>query len=484
MEILAAKAVNLVGGDGLVRGSLAEGGLDPAHIEGFLADAAAAGLELHSLMVYHNGLVGFEIFKWPYGAGKRRVMHSVAKSFTSTAIGFAVAEGDLRLDDTVISFFPDDLPAHVAPHLAAMTVENLLTMQSGHAGEVSGAFWRGVNSSWIREFFSIPVVHAPGTTHVYSSAVSYMLAAILYKTTGQTLHDYLKPRLLEPLGFKDETWDIGTDGFNPGGNGLTCTVPELLKLGILYANDGMWDGKRLLPEHWAARATRQHVERYGFHWVVYDNGAYAALGQFVQLAMVFPEHKAVLALTGAIDGSALALPHIFSHFPAAFERPELSSKAAEKRLSAMVKAWALPAPLSQRPFDCLPAGRTLYAIAPNPLGVKQIAFERDADQLSLFLTNEEGTFLIRNGINRWLHGVSTMPGRELHHGYRLMGTSVVAAAEAIDPQTLKMTWCFDETAFRDTVVCAFDGEQVTIDRSVNMNSADRRWPTLVGRRQS
>ncbi len=481
MTILAEKSVGYTGDDGLIRGTFADSGIDPAQVEGFLADVEAAGLELHSLMVHHNGLLGFEIFKWPYAVDKRQIMHSVAKSFTSTAIGLAISEGYFGLDDAVISFFPDDLPETIDAHLAAMTVGDLLTMQSGHAGEVSGAYWRSLKTSWVREFFNIPVVHEPGTKHVYSSAVSYMLAAILYKTTGQTLHEFLKPRVLEPLGITGETWDIGTDGFNPGGNGLTCTVPDLLKLGILYANDGVWNGQRLLPEGWVAQSTRQHVEQYGQHWVVYDNGAYASLGQFVQMMLVFPEQKGVIALTAAIDGSILLLPHIFSHFPAAFQDAH-PSPVAEARLADLVKSWAQPAPLSQRPFDCLKDARTVFEMEANALGVRQIAFDREGDRLTFALTNETGTFEIRNRINRWHRDNGSMPGRELHHGYEFSGTPTQAAAEAIDAHTLRMTWCFEETAFRDTVVCAFDGDRMTMDRSVNMNSSDRRWPTLTGRR--
>jgi len=134
--------------------------------------------------------------------------------------------------------------------LAAMTVEDLLTMRTGHAGETSGAIWRGINASWIEEFFKIPVVHPPGAVYVYTSAASYMLSAIITRTTGETLHDYLKSRLLQPLGITGEHWDIGPDGINPGGNGLTCKTADILKFGVLHAQKGLWNGQRLLPESW------------------------------------------------------------------------------------------------------------------------------------------------------------------------------------------------------------------------------------------
>ena len=470
--------------DGLARGAPSASGVDANGVIAFLDAVEAAGLELHSLMLHRGEHVVAEAWRWPYRPDRRRIMHSLAKSLTACAVGLALEDGRFALTDKVVSFFPDALPAQVDDKLAAMSVEDLLTMRTGHANEVGGSLWRTIDASWIGEFFKIPVVHQPGTVFVYSSAASYMLAAIVTRTTGQTLHEYLRPKLLEPLGIKGETWDIGPDGFNPGGNGFTATTSDILKLGVLQAQGGVWNGRRLLPEAWVKTATAPHADNghYGYHWVTYDNGAFAAVGMFVQIVMVFPDHGATLALTGAIDGSDKIVPLIFNHFPGAFRAEPFDGAAADRALAARLATLPgprTPASASAHTRKRLPHGR--FTVEPNPLGVTEIALESVGDTCAFHLTDAEGRHTVTAGWTAWLEGRTDMPGRELHHGYRLRDAVVVAAVEWTDPATLQFTWIFAETAFRDTLTCRFDGDRLTVEREVNINSAARRWPTLVGR---
>ena len=270
-----------------------EAGLDETRLAAMIAECRAEGQDLHSLLLFHDGKLALEGYWWPHDAARRQVMHSVAKSFTSAAIGLALAEGRFALTDKVVSFFPQFLPAGVDEKLAAMTVQDLLTMRAGHGEEISGSVWRRIQTSWIAEFFKLPVVHQPGTTYVYSSAASYMLSAILTHTTGQTLHDYLKPRLFEPLGIFGESWDIGADGINPGGNGLTCKPIDLLKFGILYAQGGMWQGRRILPGRLGGAKRGTHTSGdpgfgYGYQWHTGPHGEFYATGLFGQMIAVFP----------------------------------------------------------------------------------------------------------------------------------------------------------------------------------------------------
>lgn len=275
--------------DGLPRARPAEAGIDARLLEAFLDKVEADGIDLHSLVLHRKGHVGAELYWWPYGPERPRVMHSVAKSFTAAAIGMALEEGKFALNHKVVDFFPDHLSVAPGGYLADMTVEDLLTMRTGHAEETSGSRWRGLRSSWIAEFFKIPVVHRPGTVYKYTSAASYMLSAILSRTSGETLHDYLRPRLFEPLGISGETWDMGPDGINPGGNGLTCKTIDMLKLGVLHAQKGLWQGRRILPETWVARATRPHSPGgYGYHWMTGPEHSFCAMGVFGQLLVVFP----------------------------------------------------------------------------------------------------------------------------------------------------------------------------------------------------
>jgi CubicO group peptidase (beta-lactamase class C family) len=469
--------------DGLMRGRPSEVGVDADAISAFLDDVEAAGLDVHSLMLHRGGKVVFEGCWWPYDADRPRIMHSLTKSVTACAVGMLIDEGRLFLADKVISFFPEHLPDLVSDKLAVMTVEDLLTMRTGHAQETGGPAWRGIDTSWIAEFFRIPVVYQPGTSYVYTSAASYMLSAIVTRITGETLHGYLRPRLFEPLGITGETWDVGPDGVNAGGNGLTCTRADVLKIGILHAQKGVWEGKRLLSEAWIAAATYPHAPGYGYHWVTNWNGAYSAVGIFVQMIMVFPREGATLVITAAIPGSEKLTPLMAKYFPAAFRDAPFDGRDADDRLAARQPALGRPRVLqsaSNGAYARLTGAR--FAIAENPLGVTEIGFEVEREGMVFRLRDAEGWHEVRAGCDGWIESRTDIPGRDLHHGYRLQDTPVLAGARWLDADTLAMTWFFLETAFRDTVVCRFRDGAVTLDRGVNVNSAALAHPTLTGQR--
>jgi CubicO group peptidase (beta-lactamase class C family) len=475
-------------------------GVDADAIVAFLDAVEAAELDLHSLMIHRNGKVVVEAWRWPYRADRPRNLHSVAKSFTACAIGLALEEKRFSLDDKVVSFFPDALPAVVGDWLAALTLEDLLTMRVGHGGETSGAQWRALGTSWMEAFFRIPIVEQPGGSFLYTSAASYMLSAVLSRVTGETLHDYLKPRLIEPLGITGETWDIGPDGINPGGNGLTAKTVDLLKLGILHAQNGVWEGKRLLPEHWVATATRAHVEsgRYGYHWWTRPDGMYSAIGKFVQMALVFPAQGVTLAVTGAIKGSGRLMPYIDRYFPAAFREVfrdgPIAGPAADARLKARLVEWQREdAPVAWKAPYLLadPVGhrggatrarteKRRFTMQPNAQGIVALQLAFGERECTLRLTDADGEHAIVAGFDRWIEGANEMPGRDLHHGYRLLGSPVVARACWLDPARLQMTWIFAETAFRDTVICEFAGQQVVFKRAVNINSGALSHDDVTG----
>lgn len=470
--------------DGLLRASPSSVGIDANEVLAFLDEAEADGLEMHSFMLHRHGRVVAEGWRAPYRADRPRILHSTAKSFTACGVGLAIDEGRFALSDKVVSFFPEQLPAVVSENLAAMTVEDLLTMRTGQESETSGAIWRALDSSWIAEFFKIPVVHRPGSTYVYTSAASYMLSAILTQTTGETLHDYLKPRLFQPLGISGETWDLGPDGINPGGNGLTARTADLLKLGILHAQGGLWEGRRILPEAWVTESTRAHVQqgdsRYGYHWSIRPKGAFSALGIFVQGALVYREQGAVITITGAMEKSRLLFPHVERHFPKAFSG-QGGSAAADERLRQRLATWRQPRVVAD-------AGSSLasrvsgvdYAMEPNPRGISHLRVEFREGACIFELRDAQGTYGVNAGVGHWIEGRTDMPGSDIHHGYRLHDASVVASAGWIDEQTLEMTWIFVDTAFRDSVVCRFEGDTIRFKRRVNVNMGLREHPELSG----
>ena len=474
-----------VDSDGLKRGEPREAGINAAIVEAFLDDAAAIDLDIHGLMLHRAGLVAAEGWRWPYRADRPRIMHSATKSVLACAIGMALEEGRFRLQDKVISFFPELITGSIDAKLASMTVEHLLTMRAGHAEETSGSIWRGISTSWTAEFFKIPIVYPPGTTYMYTSAASYMLSAILTKVTGQTLHDYLKPRFFEPLGIVGEQWDLGPDSVNPGGNGLTMKTADLLKLGILHAQGGLWKGKRILSEAWIAEATRSHGDNYGYQWATRPGGAYSAIGIFMQFVIVFPRHRAALAIVGAAqEGSQVYMPIVERHFPRAFDEQLPASEAwkADESLRARLAAASKQPPLaagSSRTAAHV-SGKT-FRIEPNPLGVTAVSFVFESDRCVFHLVDAAGDHSVVCGTREAIESRTDMPGADLHHGYYLQSAVVVASAIWTDENTLQMTWVFAETAFRDTVICRFEGNGVTIERSVNVNSSARSWPGLSGK---
>jgi CubicO group peptidase (beta-lactamase class C family) len=471
--------------DGMKRAEPRDAGVNSAVVAAFLDDAAASGLEIHGLMLYRAGRVAVEGWWWPYRADRPRIMHSVTKSVMASAIGLALQEGRFRLQDKVVSFFPEYLPAGVDDKLASMTVENLLTMRAGHAAETSGSIWRGIHTSWTAEFFKIPVVYQPGTTFMYTSAASYMLSAILTKVTGETLHDYLRPRFFEPLGIKDEQWDIGPDNINPGGNGLTMKTADLLKLGVLHAQRGIWEGRRVLAQEWIAEATRSHgPDNYGYQWATAADGAYLAIGIFMQFVMVFPRQQATLAVVGASqEGSKLFLPVVQRHFPLSFETqlPAAEAAKADERLRARLNAAGSAPQIVSYPAKSAAriSGKT-FRIEPNAAGVTAVRFVFENDRCVFHLADADGDHTVVCGLQDWIESHTNIPGADLHHGYTLESAVVVASARWLDENTLQMTWIFADTAFRDTVICSFDSDRVTATRSVNVNSAALTWPKLSG----
>ena len=185
------------------------------------------------------------------------MLYSLTKSFTSSAVGLAVAEGRLSVDDLLLSFFPDEAPLHPGANLAKMRIRHLLSMSTGHDKDTTERLH--ANPDWIKTFLALPVEHAPGTHFVYNSGASYMLAAVVQKLTGMKLIDYLTPRLFEPLGIQNPTWETSAEGINFGGWGLSIKTEDIARFGQMYLQKGMWEGKRILSEVWIAEATSKQV---------------------------------------------------------------------------------------------------------------------------------------------------------------------------------------------------------------------------------
>jgi len=474
--------------DGLTRGSPSEANVDSRVVLNFIDEVFANDLDLHSFMLYRHGKIVAEGWSWPYENHRPHVMHSLTKSVTACGVGLAIEEGHFGLEDKVISFFKDELPDVVSDELAALSVRDLLTMQAGHAETVSGSVFRPIRTSWVVEFFKIPVVKEPGVEFLYSSALSFMLSAIVTKTTGEAVRDYLEPRVFQPLGISGLTWGASPNGISSGGNGLTWMTADSLKLGILHLNKGRWDGQQVLPRSWVEEATRAQVPAgdYGYQWWLEESAnAYYASGAFGQYSIVFPEHDAVLAITAGVPRGSPFHSVIFDHFPAAFSDADPASQgvATNELQNRIENLRLLPfARHTTSPLVPQVSGST-FIMESNDDSVSTIRLDFSDARVNFRLADHRGEHLVRVGLRDWIEGTTSITGNKLHHQYQADDMKVVAHGQWWDEHTFEMTWQFVETAWVDHVVCRFYDDRISVDRRTNANYASRIAPTLRGSTQ-
>jgi len=299
---------------------------------------------MHSFMLVRHGKVVAEAWWAPESADKPHVLWSLSKSFTSTAVGLAVAEGKLSVDDPVLSFFPEDAPKNPSANLKAMRVRDLLTMSTGHQEQPA----LNDQTPWVQSFLAQPVPHKPGTHFMYNTPATYMLSAIVQKVTGKTVLDYLRPLLFEPLGIENPKWDTSPQGISIGGYGLFVRTEDIAKFGQLYLQKGKWQGKQLLPASWIEQATSKQVSNgsdpnrdwdqgYGFQFWRCRHAAFRGDGKSGQFCLVLPEQDAAIAITADTKDMQAELNVVWDKLlPAFHDMPLPENMAEQSKLKATI----------------------------------------------------------------------------------------------------------------------------------------------------
>ncbi|WP_207645529.1 serine hydrolase [Marvinbryantia formatexigens] len=263
---------------------------------------------VHGYIILRNGNTVAEAYRYPYTRESRRILHSVSKTITAIAIGMAVSEGLISVDDKVLSFFPGYEPQQKPDDfLKELTIAHLLTMSVGHPGDDLNSIYAENRPVW-KTFLDTEMVCRPGSRFVYNSGATYMLSKILTMVTGEKLLDYLQPRLFEPLGITDVDWDE-IDGASTGGWGCMLSLPDMAKIGQLLLQKGSWDGQQLLPETWVEEMTGWKIAsdetnvladwRCGYcyqMWRCSREGCFRADGAFGQYILVMPPKKMVAVI--------------------------------------------------------------------------------------------------------------------------------------------------------------------------------------------
>ncbi|MBV8969284.1 MAG: serine hydrolase, partial [Verrucomicrobia bacterium] len=403
---------------------------------------------MEGFMLLRHGNVAAEGWWAPYESERPHPLYSLSKSFTSAGIGLAVQEGLLTVDDPVLKFFPDDAPASPSENLKAMRVRHLLSMNTGHQQDTTEQVFqqihqtslfgpwlhredyisrhgnRAADDNWAKVFLSLPVERQPGTWFVYNTSATYMLSAIITKLTGQSLLDYLRPRLLDPLRIEDPTWDTDPRGLSLGGTGLHGKTEDIARLGQLYLQKGFWDGKRILRPEWVAESTVRHSDNsntqinpdwtagYGYQFWRCRPNCYRGDGAFGQYCIVMPEQDAVLAMIGAVQDMQGVLNKVWAHLLLAMHPEPLAADSyAQRELSEKLSVLSLPLPEGQAtsPLGERWWGKT-YNLESNDLRIEGVAIKPSDGHNTLILHDERGEHPIQVGYSTWLKDTTDMRG--------------------------------------------------------------------------
>jgi len=386
-------------------------GVSASAVSDFFRDMLSVGSDIHTLQIYENGRMAVRVSASPYLCTDKREIYSLSKSFASTAIGLAYTEGLLSPDDRVVDIFPDKLPDTVSENLAEMRVRHLLSMNTGHERcvfpDIEGA------DDAVKTFLSLEVPHKPGTRFCYNTGASCMLSEIIRKVTGISLFDYINKKLFKPLDIHDVRWMTVKDGANEGGCGIQVSSDDIIKLGLLYINKGVYNGIRLLSEDWVSEAIKPQSDNsgngtpdwssgYGYQFWINAREGFRGDGAMGQLCMVFPERGIVVAVQAELGNMQEEIDILMKLIY------DLHN-SDDKSYTASIPAYM---PLVGGESDLKYDG-VIYTADENPANISQFSLSVLEDELIFRFSNGFGEQTIRAGngyyLDNYWYGVELKP---------------------------------------------------------------------------
>jgi CubicO group peptidase (beta-lactamase class C family) len=454
----------------LPRSRAADQNTDPAAVMAFVDQIDAdPAIELHSLMVLRHGHVVAEGWWAPHTDDRARQLYSLSKSFTSTAVAFALQEGLFGLDDTVVSHFPEFADDITDRRSRSITLRHLAIMASGHDREM----WHEATAldpqHPVRGFLMVPPDEPPGTLFAYSQPCTYTLASIIQRAAGTTLTEYLRPRLFDPLGIGDVGWQT----WSPGGpelgfSGLFARTEDVAKLGLLYLRRGRWGDTQLIPESWVSQATRRQIatpdegrenwsQGYGFQLWMSRHG-YRGDGAFGQFCVVLPEQDAVVGITAGTRAMQGVLDHVWNHLLPGLGT-ETPDAGPQSDLDQRLQGLSLP------PFVAKPGPRRAEDSVDGPYSVERavedpetallttIELQRRGQHREVTVTERGNALTFPVGEADWLTSVP----RDQH------GNPIAVSASAgwLDDDTLRVEAIFLESPHRIDITCTLASRTAT-----------------------
>ena len=453
----------------LPRSTPADQRADPAAILRFL-DAVEdhPAVEMHSLMVVRHGHVVAEGWWAPYSAERPHLLYSISKSFTSTAAAFAQAEGLLGLDDTVLSHFGEFAADITDPRSRSMKIRHLAAMASGHSRDTLTEALERDPAEPVRGFLLVPPDHEPGTVFAYNQPCTYALASIIQRHAGMSLTQYLRPRLLDPLGIGPVGWHSWPPGRELGFTGLHARTEDVAKLGQLYLQRGRWEGVQLIPERWVDEATSAQIanpgepepdwrQGYGFQFWMARHG-YRGDGVFGQFCVILPAQDTVIVTTAYTREMQAVLDAMWTHLLPGLGVTTPAGGSAQHQLSARLAGLELPAcagapapadwgPWASEPFTVIPGATDRPAL--TSVGVLP---GTNGGQISLAEPANSVTFPL--GAGAWATTASAD-----RHGEAI---PIAASGGWLDDRTLRAEIIFLETPHRMDITCSLPGRTAEV----------------------
>ena len=488
-------------GNSLPRSTPEAEGVSSQAILTFL-DAAAANTdtEFQSFMFIRHGKVIAEGWWDPFAPELKHTLYSTSKSFTSTAIGLAISENKISLDDKLISFFPEQLPDTISENLSNVKIRDMLSMSVGQRRESPAT-----GTEWVKDFLSVPVEYEPGTTYRYSSLASYMLSAIVQKVTGEKVIDYLTPRLFVPLGIEGADWETSPEGINTGGWGLRLKTEDLAKFGLLYLRNGKWNGKQILSENWVKEATsfkihqnpnlteaqrdsvNDSMQGYCYQFWRARNNSYMANGAYGQFVLIMPEKDAIVVFTAESNDMWGELDMVWKYlYPGIMDEPLPADENKSAELKRRLASLSLPVPPknSNEAISSLISGKTI-TLAENQRQIQSMSLKFNDDLCSLSLKTDENEYSLTFAAGKWQLGETNMRGpnlftRSANNQIGLPPFKIAGAYTWNEDRSLELTLRYIDCMHHQKYIFRFDDNNTALVDIIDSNSLRLRAPSIEG----
>ena len=435
--------------------------------------------DIHHVMVLRHGQVVAELHPAPFRAQDSHTLYSASKTFTALAVGCAIDDNLLRLDDRVMAFFPEKRTNRVSHYMAAMTVRDLLMMASGIKPDWT---MRNNSTDWVKDWLAKPVDDKPGSLFQYDSMCTFMLSAIVQRVTGRTMLDYLKAELFGPMHITVADWETSPDGINTGGWGLRVQAETMVKLGLLLLNKGNWYGQQLVNADYVNEACSRLIDggaketvpptdgNQGYGYQVWQSkwpGSYRADGAMGQYTVVVPHEDLVVVILGMKLNGHEELACIWNQLmPGLRDAPLQPEKKLQRRLERLCETAKLALPEGQRVSNKADAflNRQLL-LADNRYGLKRVVLNGNTMRL---VDDKGGDETLAMGYRQWLYcSLAGFPYYSINALNRMQGFShgfTAATAYAwTSPQTLEVRVHYVDWISGLTLEFDFGKQVVTVD---------------------